>query len=223
MLKKILAISSSVNFLLAHNLNVDAYLKECCIQMSPTHSHVNEGYMTAKQKMQFIDTLKKYKNIKIVYEIGLNGGHSAETIVNSCSKLEKFVSFDINRHRYTSFAANYFKSMLGEGFLFIAGDSLETVPAYIQNNQHEKPDLIYIDGNHEYFWALNDIKNMREAATSDTILWIDDVPPDLPVNHDVARAVLDCKKNNIIKILNVHSSYDTEGGWRSWIEAKYIK
>lgn len=223
MIKNLILINSFICSVIANNLNVDAYLKTCDIQMSPNHSDINEGYMTVKQKMQFIETLTKYKGIKIVYEIGLNGGHSAETIMNYCPNLTKFVSFDINRHVYTSHAADYFQSQLGQGFIFVPGDSLETVPVYIRNHLNEKPDLIYIDGNHEYYWALNDIKNMREAATTNTILWIDDVPADLPLNHDVARAVVECAKNNIIKIIKIHSSYDPVGGWRSWVEARYIK
>lgn len=200
-------------------LNIDQYLKESNIKMTPGGGANNEGFMTKAQSAQFINHLKTYKNIEYVYEIGLNGGHSACLIINQLPELKKFVSFDINWHPYTPHAASYIQSVLGDRFEFVAGDSRQTVPVYI-SNQNQLADLIYIDGNHSYEGALQDILNMHSASHPNTILWIDDVPENM--HNDVAKAVLECVKNKIIKIKKIHASSDPNGGYRSWVEACYI-
>jgi len=187
--------------------------------MKPSGGIENEGYMTQAQKEQFINKLKSYRNIKTVYEIGLNGGHSASLLINNLPQLTKFVSFDINWHPYTTHAASYIKSIIGDKFEFVPGDSKQTVPNYLSDHS-ELADLIYIDGDHSYEGALTDIINMKKASHKNTILWIYDVPEKL--DNSVAKAVIECAKQRMIKIIKIHGSSDNNGGYRSWVEARYI-
>lgn len=198
-------------------LTLDYYLGVYGFQLSPQHSHKNEGYMTNPQKQEFIERLKEYPNIKSIAEIGLNGGHSAETFFQNCSKIEKFVSFDLNQHDYTKAAVNFFKRRYKDKFSFVEGDSAQTVAKYAVQNPKTKFDLIYIDGNHSYQGCLNDIQNCAALANSKTILWIDDYHGDT-----IQRAVKDCEKAGLIKIVMVNHSYDPCGE-RSWVEACYLK
>lgn len=179
------------------------YLHEHGYYLNPVHSPMNEGYMSDTQKDQFNNCLKKYKNIRKILEIGLNAGHSAENFFNNCPDLELFVSFDINHHPYTSVAAEYFYEKHGNKFIFVPGDSLKTLPSFKKrHNFLYKFDLIFVDGCHAYEWALSDIKHSRNMAHSNTVLWIDDVPPDL--SGPIGKAVKECVKNKIIEIVEHH-------------------
>jgi len=180
--------------------------------------------MTSLQKKQFQKTLNEYnksKPILVIFEVGLNGGHSATTLINGCPFLEKFISFDINHHKYTPLAANFLRQYLNDKFIFIEGDSLKTVPEYLSSHTEIKPDLIYIDGCHLYEYALNDILNFKESADEETFLWIDDVDPGY--SNAIGKAVKYCVDNGIIKILKLHTSNDNVAGYRGWVEAKFCK
>jgi predicted O-methyltransferase YrrM len=205
-----------------HNLDINNFFKTQNIKLSPVHSKKNEGYMTPSQQSQYISKLSEYQktaSIQIICEIGLNGGHSAETLINHSPDLIKFISFDINHHFYTPLAANYFKTNLGDKFEFYPGDSLKVVPDFTSANPELKADLIYIDGCHLYAWALQDILNCRKLAHQNTYVWIDDVYPDLA--NPIGEAVRDCMKQGIIRIIDCHVSDDPKAGRRGWIEAMY--
>lgn len=203
------------------NLNIENYLRSNHIQMVPG-GVTNEGYMTRTQKNQFIRTLKDYNRkdpIRIICEIGLNGGHSAQTLINNCPKLEHFVSFDINQHFYTPFAVDYFTKELGSKFSFHEGDSLKTVPQFTKTYPDFKADLIYVDGCHLYEWALEDIINCQKLAHENSYLWVDDVDKEL--KNSIGQAVQECVNRGVIQIIYHHTSVDPEAGFRGWIEAKY--
>jgi len=44
-----------------------------------------------------------------------------------------------------------------------------------KKNSKVRLDLIFVDGNHSFRWAYNDIKNMRKLAHSKTLLVVDDI------------------------------------------------
>ena len=56
----------------------------------------------------------------------------------------------------------------------IEGDSLETVPKYINKNNNKKFDLIFIDGGHTYEIAKKDLINCKNLAHPQTIIIMDD-------------------------------------------------
>lgn len=190
---------------------VDQYLRTKGFYLKPTHGY-NEGYMTTEQKNQFIKELSSYSQIKNILEIGLNGGHSAEVLINHCPNLEKFFSIDINHHKYAIHAAQYFQEKFPQIFNFIPGDSTVQVPLLTQSFPQVLFDLIYIDGNHAYNYCLNDIRNCQKVAHSQTILWIDDY-----IYEDVKRAVDECVELGIIKLEKVNYTSN-----RAWVKAKYI-
>ena len=204
------------------SFDLESHLRLLNIDFSPLNSEINEGYLTELQKNQFLERLKFYENhvkIKTFVEIGLNAGHSAETIINNLKNFERFVSFDINTNSYTSHAVQYFQKKLKDQFIFIEGDSNKTVSRFQKDHADVKADLIYIDGCHEYQWAFNDIKNCQKFAHDKTVVWIDDVAPRFV--GTVERAVIDCAYLGIIKIINHHTSFDEKYGFRGWIEAMY--
>ncbi|HEY2810417.1 MAG TPA: class I SAM-dependent methyltransferase [Rhabdochlamydiaceae bacterium] len=196
--------------------NVDFYLQKRGYCLSPQHSERNEGYMTALQKKQFICWLQSHPGIKKIAEIGLNGGHSAEVFFQNCCDLQKFLSFDIQKHSYTNAAQEYLEKRYKGRFIFIPGDSAVTVPRYARNAPDAQCDLIYIDGNHSYWGALTDILNCHLLAHENTVLWIDDYN-----DLFIQKAVRTCENQGIVQVNKVHSSLDSCGK-RVWAEARYV-
>lgn len=198
-------------------ITLDSYLGIYNFKLSPLHSANNEGYMSDAQKKQFAERLRKLPKVKKVAELGLNGGHWMTNLFQNCVNLQHVVSFDINHHRYTAVAVEYFTRFQKNRFSFIEGDSLLSIPKYSSENPNMKFDLIYVDGNHTYSYCLQDIINFRAMATSDTVLWIDDYF----VGMGVKPAVDQCVKDGIIQIDKVHHSHDPIGE-RCWVEAHYL-
>jgi predicted O-methyltransferase YrrM len=211
---------SVLGFASAGGDSLDAFLKSHGFSLCPIHSKKNEGYLSDAQKLQMKERLAAYPTIRKMAEIGLNGGHSAENFLMACPYLELFVSFDINQHPYTKYAAQYFSRRYSKIFQFIQGDSNLTVPFYALKNPSQKFDLIYIDGGHTFECAKNDIVNCKKIAHRDTILWIDDC--DLGSDDYVNKAVKQSVREGIIRVVNVFPSYDPKYGHRCWLEAQYL-
>lgn len=206
--------TSASNF----TITLDQYLQSKSFTLSPTHSKINEGYLSNAQQEQFRQQLAQHPHIKSIAEIGLNAGHSAENFFQSCKNIEKFVSFDINMHAYTRHAAEYLQAKYKDRFIFVPGDSKLKVleVAQLCTQEKDKFDLIYIDGDHTYNGCRIDIENCKKLAHKNTILWIDDCKC-----KKVAKAISRCEKRGIIQVINVHESRD-QSGKRSWAQARYL-
>lgn len=178
---------------------------------------VTEGYCTGQQEDQFITALKPYKDkIASVLEIGFNAGHSSELILSTCPNA-RMTSFDINHHSYTKVALEYIQKTYPDRLTFVAGNSVVAIPEFAQAHPTAKFDLIYVDGDHSYEGCLTDITNCKTLATPDTLLWIDDY--NCPT---VAKAIDECVRKGVIKIVGRHTSYDPRHFVRDWVEARYV-
>ena len=144
-------------FLQGQNLpSLEEYLTE--------HNAVlTEGYMIPSQQQGVNELLNLHPDIESILEIGLNAGHSAENFFQTCKKLTKFVSFDINTHDYTKIAVDYLSQKYPNVFQFVPGDSRKTVDAYSIVYPEQKFDLIYVDGDHSYAGATRDIVNCKKT------------------------------------------------------------
>lgn len=123
-----------------------------------------------------VDLLKKLVNndkIFDVMEIGFHAGHSSEIFLNNNSKC-KVTSFDIASYSYVKLGKEYIDIKYPKRHQLVLGNSLITVPKYIESNPDTKFDLIFIDGGHSYDVAINDIKNCMKLAHKDTIVVMDD-------------------------------------------------
>lgn len=194
---------------------LDEYLGIYGMQLSPRHSHINEGYCTETQKRHYVESLKKYGNIKKVAEIGFNAGHSVQIFFDNCEDVE-VLSFDLNEHHYTKVGVEFMKRKFKERFKFIAGDSKEVVPEYTSNNPDDKYDLIYVDGDHRFEGCYTDLINCQKLATRDTIVWVDDCV------EEVLRAVNTCVQQGILTVVKHTADWTDPCGGRVWIEARYL-
>ncbi len=195
---------------------LDAYLLYHGFFITPRDNPPNnQGYMTNAQKQQFSEQLSLHPDIKTILEIGLNGGHSAYHLMLSCSDFEKFVSFDLEQHKYTSYAVNFLQQKYGERFAFIKGDSAVTVPAYHSMYPKQTFDLIYIDGTHEYSGCLANVINCKQFAHQNTLVWIDDY-----FAPAIQKALSSLRNQGFIELGQVFTSDDPCGG-RRWIQIRY--
>lgn len=108
-----------------------------------------------------------------VMEIGFNAGHSAESFLRN--KNVTLTSFDIGSHIYLLTAKEYIDLTFPNRHTLILGDSIKTIPDFINNNKTIKFDLIFIDGGHDYQTAYADLLNCRGLAHSETIVVMDDI------------------------------------------------
>lgn len=145
------------------------------------------------------------KNRSSMFEIGLNGGHSAflslmankELIVYSNDIAEFYPPCpDIHPEIYVPTAATTLKKIFGDRFLFYKGSCLEEVPRFVEKNKHVKLDLIHIDGaKHTY---TRDFMNLIPLLADNALVIFDDSN-----NSSVLQAV-----NELIKKGYLHRTPD---------------
>lgn len=96
----------------------------------------------------------------------------------------KVTSFDIGLHKYVKFGKEYIDNEFPYRHTLILGNSLESVPKFSKENPGKLFNLIFVDGNHEYEYAYNDIINCKKLANENTILVVDDI-----VNKDKLQTI----------------------------------
>ena len=155
-----------------------------------------------------------------VMEIGFNAGHSAESFLRN--KNVTLTSFDIGSHIYLLTAKEYIDLTFPNRHTLILGDSIKTIPDFINNNKTIKFDLIFIDGGHTYECASNDLKNCFHLAHKDTIVVIDDTMYtkewEKEYSIEPTQAWLNQIQEN--KIIEINKKDYCEGYGMSW--GKYV-
>jgi hypothetical protein len=113
-----------------------------------------------------------------ICEIGFNAGHSSSLIGNILDKKTyNFYIFDIAQHIYTKPCFELFKSTFkndNNNIYFIEGNSIITIPEFINENRIGTFDFIHIDGGHTKECIDNDFKNADILIKNNGIIIIDD-------------------------------------------------
>lgn len=158
-----------------------------------------EGYCreVLEQVIDLINLTNK-PNINIM-EIGFNAGHSAELFLQNNKDLT-LTSFDLGSHDYVSTAKEYIDTTYPNRHTLILGDSMLTVPTYIENNKDIKFDIIFIDGGHDYQVAKSDIENCFHLSHKDTIVILDDTNFNVEANGPTKIWSEKIKENKIIEL-----------------------
>ena len=117
--------------------------------------------------------LISHPDVRTVMEIGFNAGHSAEIFLKTNPNIT-LVSFDLGCHDYVKVGKEYIDSKYPGRHTLILGDSTKTIPKYIEENPGKTFDLLFIDGCHEYDFALADMSNCRLLAHKNSIVLLDD-------------------------------------------------
>jgi len=129
-----------------------------------------------------------------ICEIGFNAGHSSSLIANTLdNKSYNFYIFDIAEHIYTKPCFELFKSIFkneNNNINFIEGNSIITIPKYINDNLIGTFDFIHIDGGHTKECIDSDFKYADILIKNDGIIIIDDT------NIDCINDAVDYYINN---------------------------
>lgn len=174
---------------------------------------VSEGHIALNPKKLniFASLIRDNKQIRSIGEIGFNAGHSSELFLStnpSCT----VVSFDIMEHSYAKEGKTYIDLKYPGRHTLIEGDSLATVPEFTRLHPETRFDLIFIDGDHGFLYAYNDIVNMQRCASSTTILIVDDT------NYGaVSQALNKCLLERRVR---VKKKYNIKG--EEWIVGSYV-
>ena len=169
--------------------NIDSYLKK------HTNSDLNGMYEKLKvdkfeghsgELSEETALLEAYsKTAKNIFEIGFNAGHSSETFLKASSK-SKVVSADLGYWHYVKYGEYYLNKMYPNRHTLIKGDSIKSVISFAKSNK-TKFDLIFVDGNHDYKYAFNDIVNCKNLADENSLLLVDDI--ERKVNNQTGKNI----------------------------------
>ena len=157
-------------------------------------------------------------NVKNVFEIGFNAGHSCNTFLNSNENIN-VTSCDLGEHNYVVYGKSYIDQKYPFRHILVLGDSTVTIPKFIKQTT-QKFDIIFIDGGHEYSVAYSDLINCKKLAHKDTIVIMDDVTnaANEVYNKGPSNAWNDCIAQNIIVQIE-HFEFNQ---WRGMSVGKYI-
>lgn len=174
-------------------MSLTNYLKEKGILKTEGHcQQVND-------EVNILKTLASEDNIKNIFEIGFNAGHSAEIFLSSNDEC-KVVSVDIGNHDYIKMGKEFIDMKYPNRHNLIISNSLNV---FEELDINQKYDLIFIDGCHHYDIAIKDLNNCRKIAHQNTIVAMDDtVFVDalmLHFNEGPTKAWNECIENGIIE------------------------
>ena len=134
-------------------------------------SSIESGSMDVSGQLEEYIAIASLARARTICEIGLNGGHSALSLIHGSPLARRFYSFDLAAHAYVSPAWRIVADLwahtrreLGEsigdvGLYSIAGDSAYTVPDFFVNNTGVLCDLFHIDGAHHAMMPSIDLRH----------------------------------------------------------------
>lgn len=161
--------------------------------------------------------LKATQLCNTMFEIGLNGGHSAFLALTSNKNLKVYSNDiaeifpacqDIHPEIYVPIAVNTLTNMFGERFNFIKGSCLNEVPKFIKENPSIKFDLVHIDGDKSTY--KKDFFNIIPSLNDNAIIifndtnqtYIQNIVNELILNNYLCRTDCFPQMDNNIKYRN---------------------
>lgn len=115
---------------------------------------------------------------KIMFEIGINGGHSSFLALSSDPNLIVHANDyakqynDFNPDVYVPAACEVLQELFPNRFHYVFGNCLQAVPQYLIDNPDLKFDIVHIDGNKDTY--TQDFYNLQPALTEDALVIFDD-------------------------------------------------
>jgi hypothetical protein len=142
------------------------------------------------------------KNKKTYCEIGFNKGHSSLSALEG-DKNVIVNSFEYSRDKTRTSAENVLKTNFPGRLNLIWGDSTKTVP----QTSNLSCDVFFIDGNHDYEYARDDLNNVRKHMKKDGKIIMDDVYCDAGYCEGPTKAWTEQINNGLITELSRHNKF----------------
>ncbi|GMH80474.1 hypothetical protein TL16_g08561 [Triparma laevis f. inornata] len=131
---------------------------------------------------------------KNIGEIGFNAGHSSAMFLTVLEN-SKVHSFDICRHSYTQPVAQALYELFEGRLSLTCGDSRTQLKEFAANTPDRVPfDYFFVDGNHFFDYAYQDIVNSCELSKKGAGIAVDDCG-----DREVRLAWLEAVKNGVVK------------------------
>uniref|UniRef100_A0A6C0ENW0 Class I SAM-dependent methyltransferase n=1 Tax=viral metagenome TaxID=1070528 RepID=A0A6C0ENW0_9ZZZZ len=135
-----------------------------------------DNYVISSNESKIKNLQYLCKNKKKIIEIGVNGCHSLLLMLLINPNAE-YLLFDLGNHKYTIPTLNYIKTQFPDTKInMIFGNSIETIPEYIRDNQNNinSFDLIHLDGGHTEDIFSQDYINSKKLIVNKGIIIFDD-------------------------------------------------
>jgi predicted O-methyltransferase YrrM len=172
--------------------NLESYYKDNNIK-------IIEGYSSeSNEQKKFLESYKD--SFKSILEIGFNAGHSSEIFLCN-NKDVQLTSIDLGYWYYTKFGVRFLSRKFKNQIKIIYKDSIDAISDFSSIKENTFFDLIYVDGNHDYQYAMADMLNCKKFANSNSLVMLDDV-----VLSDDYRSVANSGPTRVWKEL-VNSGY----------------
>lgn len=174
-----------------------------------------EGHCSPTQVQFFLDWLRRNSEVKTIFEIGFNAGHSAYTFLAARPDI-KVISLDIGAHDYVTKGKALIDKVFPKRHTLIIGDSTQhlnkegMLPALLKTFA---PDLFFVDGGHDDPIPRDDIFNCLEIAKPGAWFIIDDV-----IDHHVG--VLKGVQAAVAAVKLAALQQYKDGNVRGWLVAK---
>lgn len=186
------------------------------------HAPVYEGGATVAEAV-YLQELARKTDAQVVAEIGFNVGFSALAFLEGLPEVE-VVSFEIDRRLSVDLAKEFIDARYPGRHELVVGNSMEAVPSYTG----APPDLVFVDGGHDYEVALADIENSRKIAKPGAIVVVDDLVPWHPWGVGPHEAWHQAVKRGLIEpieylVEGVVVDEIKEPGDRAWAAGRFTK
>lgn len=103
-------------------------------------------------------------------------------------------SFDLADNPWSTRNAEHLRSLYGERFTFIPGDSATTLPLFKKSNPAVTCDVLLIDGSKEGDHRLNDIRMFKKLSYAGATIFLDEVNNFACVSGSVSKNDAACKR-----------------------------
>lgn len=135
--------------------------------------NIKMGSVTQSQCAFIREFLNSHPEIETIFETGFHIGLSAATMMDTRPSI-KIISSDIFWFDYTAKAKLYLDIYYPNRHILLAGNSVNTIPTFIQQFPTFQPDFVFIDGGHERPVPLLDLYYILSHIKPGTWVMVDD-------------------------------------------------
>ena len=125
---------------------------------------------------------KHVPNCRTVCEVGINAGHSSVLWLTACPDAT-VILFDMPYKSWSQATYDFLRTTYGRRVEITEGDSLNTIPGFIERHPDWQCDVIAIDGSKDPAVRYQDLEHFKQVAHAQTLLLLDDASFEVMTAH----------------------------------------